>query len=101
VTDLLVQAVNNLPPFPTDPVVVKVDNLLAQHGALTSAETVVSSVIGTVLDWLYTDEAEIELAQELLRDRAGDTDLSAARLQVRAVLEVLERSLEQQIGVDW
>lgn len=69
------------------------DNPFADAGA--AIEYVNSVIVG----WLWSDDADLEIGAELLADRPGDVDLTGARHEVRAVLDLVAQALTDHLGV--
>lgn len=56
-------------------------------------------VLATFKEYLAEQQTEVEIAAELLKRYPGDTDLTAARVAVRDVLDVLWDLLERSGAV--
>jgi hypothetical protein len=65
----------------------------------TDIEDAARAVLNTFMDWLVEPDVEVELGVELMRaQRPLIDDLTAARAQVREVVDVLKGVLERDVG---
>lgn len=78
------------------------DTTAADGVQLLDVNDVAAAAIATVAAWLADESTEIEVAATILRDRPGDTDLTAARAQVREVLDAVSDALDRVVGpMEW
>jgi hypothetical protein len=73
---------------------------LAFDWDMVDERTIACAAVGPVISWLCSDEADEQLAAALLRERPGDTDLTAMRARVREVLDALTAVLDPEYPME-